>query len=60
MNPTIEIRERYSGTVLTSMPLYEFLAALHTRLPAADEYPFDTLQILMDGEEVLPCACGNA
>lgn len=60
MNPTIEIRERLSGVVLISIPLYEFLGALHTRMPAADEYQFDDLQILLDGQEVLPCACGNA
>lgn len=60
MNRTIEIREWRSGEILISMTLYEFLATLHTRLPDADEYAFNDLQILIDGEELLPCACGHA
>jgi hypothetical protein len=60
MNPTIEIRARYSGEVLHRMPLYEFLGALHTCTPAADEFAFKDLQILLDGEELLPAACGHA
>ena len=60
MNPTIEIRERQTGEVLHRMPLYEFLGALHTCTPAADEFKFDDLQILLDGEEILPSACGHA
>jgi hypothetical protein len=60
MNPNIEIRERHTGEVLHRMPLYEFLAGLHTCTPAANEFRFDDLQILLDGEEVLPSACGHA
>lgn len=60
MTPTIEIRERRTGEVLHSSPLYEFLGALHTRLPASDEYQFEELQILLDGEELLPEPCGHA
>ena len=60
MNPTIEVRERCSGDVLVRMPLYEFLAMLHTRLPQADEYTFDELRILVDEKELLPEPGGHA
>jgi len=60
MNPTIEIRERHTGEVLHRMPLYEFLGGLHTCTPAAGDFAFEDLQILLDGEELLPCACGHA
>ena len=60
MNPTIEIRERQTGEVLHRMPLYDFLRALHTCTPASDEFRFDELLISLDGEEVLPSACGHA
>jgi hypothetical protein len=59
-NPLIEFRERCTGAPLTCMPLYEFLAALHSRLPAAEDWPFEDLQILLDGEEVLPGSQGHA
>ena len=60
MNPTIELRERRTGEFLTSMPLYEFLKTLHTQTPAADEFRFEDLLIVIDGEELLPTACGHA
>jgi hypothetical protein len=60
MNPTIEFRERHSGEVLIRMPLYDFLAALHTRLPAADEFAFEDLQILLDDQDLLPEPEGHA
>jgi hypothetical protein len=59
-NPMIEFRERCTGAPLTCMPLYEFLASLHTRLPASDEYAFEDLEILLDGQPVLPGSRGNA
>lgn len=60
MNPTIEIRERCSGDVLVRMPLYDFLAQLHTRLPAADEYAFEDLRILLNDHDLLPEPGGHA
>ena len=60
MTPTIEIRERHTGEVFHRLPLYEFLGMLDTCTPAANEFKFDDLQILLDGEEVLPSACGHA
>jgi hypothetical protein len=56
----IEIRERYTGAVRACMPLYEFLAMLHTSTPTADEFSFTELQILIDGQELLPEAAGHA
>jgi hypothetical protein len=60
VNPVIEFRARHTGDVLTKMPLHEFLRVLHTQSPAADEFAFEDLTILLDGEEVLPSACGHA
>ena len=60
MNPTIEFRDRRDGAPLTFMPLYEFLASLHCRLPASEEYAFEDLQILLDGQEILPGSRGHA
>jgi hypothetical protein len=60
MNPVIEIRERHSGQVIHRMPLYEFLGALHACTPTADEYRFDDLLILLDGEALTPIVCGHA
>ena len=60
MNPVIEILDRTSGVVLLSMPLYEFMGLLHMCTPARGEYAWVDLEIWLDGQEVLPCACGNA
>lgn len=60
MTPVIEIRERQTGEVMHRMPLYEFLASLHTCTPAADEYAFEDLLILVDGEALTPSVCGHA
>jgi hypothetical protein len=60
MTQTIEIRERRSGAVRASMPLYEFLAALHTGSAASDDLTFDELEILIDGQELLPEPAGHA
>jgi hypothetical protein len=56
----IEFRERQSGEVLTAMPLYDFLKMLHCNSPSSEEYPFESLQIIVDGQEVLPTDCGHA
>jgi len=42
------------------MPLYDFLAQLHTRLPAADEYAFEDLRILLNDHDLLPEPGGHA
>jgi hypothetical protein len=60
MNPIIQCRERRTGLTLLQMPLYDFLKALHTATPAADEFRFEDIQIVIDGEELLPTAGGNA
>lgn len=60
MTPTIEVRERRTGNVLTSMPLYEFLSATHRSLPASDYFAFEDLEFLIDGEELLPEPGGHA
>jgi hypothetical protein len=60
VTPTIEIRERRTGNVLTSMPLYEFLAQSHAALPASDYFQFEELDIRVNGEELLPEPQGNA
>jgi hypothetical protein len=60
MNPTIECRERRTGLILIQMPLYEFLKALHTQTPAADEFAFEDLEIAVDGEPLLPTVQGHA
>ena len=56
----IEFRVRRSDEVLTKMPLFDFLKALHCQSVAADEFTFDELRILIDGKELLPSECGHA
>jgi hypothetical protein len=59
--PLIEFRARRTGALLMPpMALYEFLRILHTQSPAGDEFGFDELRILIDGEELLPNECGHA
>lgn len=70
MTPTIEVRERRTGEVLTSKPLYEFLGDAHAAFllqaeleagaPVTDYFSFDELEILIDGEELLPEPMGHA
>ena len=60
MNLIIEIRERMTGVVFHRMPLYEFLQAMHTCTPAAELFEFHELLILVDGEPLIPSACGHA
>ena len=60
MHPMIEIRERYTGAVRASMPLYEFLRAVHTGSAASDELSFDELEFRIDGQELLPEPAGHA
>lgn len=56
----IEVRERHTGELLLGMPLYDFLKVLHVSSKASEEFGFEELRILIDGEELLPSECGHA
>ena len=55
----IEFRARRTGERITMMPLYEFLRELHD-YAAGERIPFEELQIIIDGKEVVPSECGHA
>jgi hypothetical protein len=59
-SPLIEFRVRRTGQPLLDMPLYDFLKSLHCQSSAADEFRFEELQIILDGDELLPSECGHA
>lgn len=59
-SPLIEFRVRRTGDALLGMPLYDFLRELHCNSPGADQFTFEELQIMVDGEELLPSECGHA
>jgi hypothetical protein len=56
----IEFRVKRTGDSLLEVPLYDLLKSLHCQSPACDEFHFEELQIVLDGEELLPSACGHA
>lgn len=59
MSMLIEFRVRRTGEQVVMMPVYEFLRELHD-YAAAETIPFDELQIIIDGKEVMPSECGHA
>ena len=56
----IEFRMRQTGEELLGMPLYDFLREIHQATPTGQSIPFEALEIIVDGEELLPGECGHA
>ena len=56
----LEFRARHSGEVIFTSRLYDFLKQLHTQSPNGGEFSFEELQIVVDGEELLPTPGGHA
>lgn len=59
MNPTLTFLVRDTHIELLVIPLYDFLKIVHCN-SGSEDIPWECLQVLVDGKELLPTVAGNA